>query len=86
MSLYDLDDYAHCEDLCGPPLFDLPPPPRPPWLEDLDDCSTVGVCPNDPIVNTLHDVNGLFHSVITIVAAAVAIVVSLIIMAVFLLR
>jgi len=85
--LLDLELFMQCDmEVCPPPIFDLPPPPRPPWLEDLDDCSTVGVCPNDPIVNTLHDVNGLFHSVITIVAAAVAIVVSLIIMAVFLLR
>ncbi len=24
---------------CAPPTFDLPPPPRPPWLEELEDCS-----------------------------------------------
>ncbi len=26
-------------DGCAPPIFDIPPPPRPPWLEDLDDCN-----------------------------------------------
>jgi hypothetical protein len=25
-------------DGCAPPTFNLPPPPRPPWLEDLDGC------------------------------------------------
>ena len=26
-----------CAD-CPPPEFHLPPPPRPPWMEELDDC------------------------------------------------
>ena len=26
-----------CPD-CPPPEFHLPPPPRPPWMEELDDC------------------------------------------------
>lgn len=25
-------------DGCPPPYFDLPPPPRPPWLDDPDSC------------------------------------------------
>ena len=25
-----------------PPSFDLPPPPRPPWLEDLENCEDGG--------------------------------------------
>ena len=29
--------YWDC-DGCPPPEFHLPPPPRPPWMEDLDGC------------------------------------------------
>jgi len=30
-----------CPD-CPPPEFHLPPPPRPPWMEELDDCDAEG--------------------------------------------
>ena len=26
---------------CAPPKFDLPPPPRPPWMEEVEDCSSI---------------------------------------------
>ena len=88
---YQLDLIEECADFseyCGPPVFDLPPPPRPPWLEDIDKCSDLGLCPNDPIVSsTVQDATqGIFHSVITVVVASIAIVISLILIALFIWR
>ena len=37
--LFGFEDSWDC-DGCPPPVFNLPPPPRPPWLEDLDDCGS----------------------------------------------
>ena len=79
-------DVSQCSDLCAPPVFDLPPPPRPPWLEDVVDCSEDGLCPADPIVNSIDNVQDIFHSVITVVVAATAIVISLILIAVIIWR
>ena len=31
----------NCQGCAPPPKFDLPPPPRPPWMEEVEDCSTV---------------------------------------------
>ena len=39
--LGNADEAWNC-DGCPPPVFNLPPPPRPPWLEDLDDCGSKG--------------------------------------------
>ena len=87
---YDLWDLEQCSDLCAPPVFDLPPPPRPPWLEDVVDCVASGLCPTDPVVHIVDSraasVQGIFHSVITVVVAAFAIVISLILMAVIIWR
>ena len=33
-----MEDFDFLCDGCPPPFFDLPPPPRPPWLEPLEDC------------------------------------------------
>lgn len=80
------DDCSTFADFCAPPLFDLPPPPRPPWLDDIDNCADIGLCPSDPIVDSIDNVHGVFHSVITVIVAAAAIVISLILMAVFIWR
>ena len=82
-----LDHQCTADLLCTPPpAFELPPPPRPPWLDDLEEGCAAGGCPNDPIVNPIDNVTGMFHSVVTVVVAAVAVVISIMLMALFLWR
>jgi hypothetical protein len=72
-------------DGCPPPVFNLPPPPRPPWLEDPDDCgskdpslsamlSQLESCDN-PLIRDSHTLfEDTFHSVAVIVVSAVVLV------------
>ena len=79
---WEEEDSLYCtEDVfCAPPpVFDVPPPP---WLAD---CETEGACPANPLVEA-RGVEGVFHSVITVVVAALAIVISLLLMAVIIWR
>ena len=76
---------------CGPPIFNLPPPPRPHWMGDINPC-TDSTCPNDPIVHSISthsSDNGwdtMFHNVITVVVASISIVISLLVLVAFIIR
>lgn len=85
--------WEDCGDGCAPPLFDLPPPPRPPWLEDLEDCGGAGTGPAhlDTCDTTLirdHQTlfDDTFHSVAVIVVSAVVLVLVLLVAAVTIFR
>ena len=77
-------------EFCAPPIFDLPPPPRPPWLGDVIPCSD-STCPNDPVVHSItrnsdEQWSGMFHNVITVVVAFISIVISLLVLVAFIIR
>ena len=73
-----------------PPAFDLPPPPRPPWLEDLENCNEGGkiqnsnfaahqleTCENTVIRDAMmtgDDFESAFHSVAVVVVCAILVV------------
>ena len=92
MADFSLDSFllsADCDDtLCGPPIFDLPPPPRPPWLEDIEGgCwDNAQACDNTPIVSSLDNFQDIFHSVSIIVVSSIIIVISILLAAVILWR
>jgi len=92
-SVFDLSSFDslllgmdECDDelFCGPPIFDLPPPPRPPWLDDLEGgCLDSAVaCDNTPIVSTINNFQDIFHSVSIIVVSSIIIVISILLAAV----
>lgn len=94
--LFGSDEAWNC-DGCPPPAFHLPPPPRPPWLEDLDDCgsteaslsellSRVESCDNTIIRDSHTLFEDTFHSVAVIVVSAVVLVVVLLVTAVMIFR
>lgn len=66
-ALWDMDSADYECDCPGPPppVFHLPPPPRPPFLHELADCSeaplldleTCDAMPVSPTFTTIH----LFH-------------------------
>ena len=73
---------GHASD--PPPVFDLPPPPRPPWLEDLESCEDSGsplrqleTCENVDATAMMGegDFESAFHSVAVIVVCAVLVVI-----------
>ena len=67
-----------------PPVFDLPPPPRPPWLEDLEGCEEESETPLrqlETCENTVPlamgeggDFESAFHSVAVVVVCALLVV------------
>ena len=78
--------HFQCDDFgCGPSDFALPPPPRPPWLEDLDCWET---CDSGaPLVSSLsNNFQDIFHSVSIIVVSSIIIVISLMLAAVLVWR
>ena len=76
-------------DGCPPPYFDLPPPPRPDFLEDADYCSSSGSggspydsCELQPVVvidSQLHLENDLLNLLLIVISALVLVVVILVI-------
>ena len=95
--LFGNEDLWNC-DGCPPPVFDLPPPPRPPWLEDLDDCgskadsslsemlSQVETCDNTIIRDSQTLFDDTFHSVAVIVVSAIVLVLVLLVAAVMIFK
>lgn len=84
-----------CDDcIPPPPLFDLPPPPRPPWLEDIEDCESnpsqsqildqLETCDNTVILGSNFEET--FHSVAVIVVCSFVIVIMLMIAGIVLFR
>ena len=71
---------------CPPPLFHLPPPPRPPWLDDLEgeDCadtpslherlSQLETCDNLLIFKSSSEWEETFHGVAVVVVCALVLV------------
>ena len=73
-----------------PPTFDLPPPPRPPWLEDLENCGgedsedgfggrfqtdyQLETCDNVIMGASSSDFESAFHSVAVVVVCAILVV------------
>ena len=75
---------------CAPPTFNIPPPPRPPWMEELEDCSDGGSRENQRISEWLSEVHSCdntlirdsqtyfedtFHSIAIIVVSAIILVI-----------
>ena len=72
-----------------PPTFDLPPPPRPPWLEDLENCEDgngphdfaahqLETCENTVILDAAmagSEFESAFHSVAVVVVCATLVVI-----------
>ena len=85
-------------DGCPPPSFNLPPPPRPPWLEDVEDCdeTSPGIaldqlesCSNHILVDPFGgggSFEDTFHSVAVIVVCALVLIIVLMIAGVVLFR
>jgi hypothetical protein len=94
--LFGNEDSWNCEG-CPPPVFNLPPPPRPPWLEDLDDCGSkegsvsemlaqLETCDNTVIRDSHTLFEDTFHSVAVIVVSAVVLVMVLLVAAVMIFK
>lgn len=89
-------------DGCAPPAFHLPPPPRPPWLEDLDDCqqgesnsnpyqlddwlSQMETCDNTIILDSQSYFEDTFHSIAIIVVCSIVLVIVMLGLGVFLFK
>ena len=72
-----------CNDLdCPPPLFDLPPPPRPPWLDPEDEsCSESSEyesCENIVIIDSQAHLEETFHNLIIIAVCSAILVILLV--------
>ena len=71
-----------CDDFdCPPPLFDLPPPPRPPWLEDDDSCDSVSPyesCENIVIIDSGVRLEETFQNLIIIAVCSAILVILLV--------
>ncbi|TRY61982.1 hypothetical protein TCAL_10719 [Tigriopus californicus] len=77
-------------DGCAPPTFNLPPPPRPPWLEDFENCNEspsqseliaqLETCDNTIILNSPFE--DTFHSVLVILVCAFVAVIVLLLLAI----
>ena len=95
--LGNADEAWNC-DGCPPPVFNLPPPPRPPWLEDLDDCgskgsitlsemlSSVESCDNTIIRDSHTLFEDTFHSVAVIVVSAIVLVMVVLVAAIMIFK
>ena len=74
----DCDD----EGDCPPPLWDLPPPPRPPWLSDSDSCVESGSefesCENILILDTGAHIQHTFHNLVIIAVCSAILVILLV--------
>ena len=75
---HDCDD----EGDCPPPLWDLPPPPRPPWLSDSDSCVESGSefesCENILILDTGAHIQHTFHNLVIIAVCSAILVILLV--------
>ena len=94
--LFGSEESWNC-DGCPPPVFNLPPPPRPPWLEDLDDCGSneaslsemlgqLETCDNTIIRDSHTLFEDTFHSVAVIVVSAIVLVLVLLVAAVMIFK
>ena len=85
LEAYLIDFECDGDVLCGPPKFDLPPPPRPPLLDgSFPDC--LGSCDNIPVVTSINSVQDVFQSIIIIIVSSIIIVMSVLLAAVLVWR
>ena len=80
-SAYNYLEYQCINEDCPPPIFELPPPPRPPWLEDLQTCqerSTSESCDNILIIDSQVHLEETFHNLIIIAVCAAILVILLV--------
>ena len=85
---YDAPEYFpdfHCDsdsDDCPPPFFDLPPPPRPPWLDPEDESclesSEYESCENIVIIDSQAHLEETFHNLIIIAVCSAILVILLV--------
>ena len=78
------DSSLLCEG-CAPPTFNIPPPPRPPWMEELEDCtepqkisewlSEMHSCDSTLIRDSQTYFEDTFHSIAIIVVSAIILVI-----------
>ncbi len=69
-------------DGCPPPYFDLPPPPRPPFMEDADTCSVspYDTCDSPIIIDSqLHLKNDLLNILLIVICAALLVAVAIVV-------
>ena len=79
---FDCDDSSSCP----PPLWSLPPPPRPPWLSEpepgQDSCSDSGSefesCENILILDTGAGIQHTFHNLVIIAVCSAILVILLV--------
>ena len=79
-ALYLAAECGYDED-CPPPLFDLPPPPRPPWLDPDDTChdsSEYESCENIVIIDSQVQLETTFHNLIIIAVCSALLVILLV--------
>ena len=66
---------------CPPPVFELPPPPLPPWLEDLETCQDISAsesCDNILIIDSQVHLQETFHNLVIIAVCAAILVILLV--------
>ena len=92
-------DNWDCLD-CPPPEFHLPPPPRPPWMDELDDCDDQtrladllqhsSTCDSNLQLISVNDTQSYFedtfHSIAVIVVCSVILVILLLAIGVFIFK
>ena len=79
---------------CPPPVFNLPPPPRPPWLDDPDGCgfsedsdlAMLETCDAVTLISDNSYFEDTFHSVAVVLVSAVALVILLMVAGVVIFR
>ena len=71
------------EDLCAPPVFDLPPPPPPPWLDMPPLCDN---CDSVPGVTRTNNVQDIFKNIVIIIVMSISIIITLITLTVIIRR
>lgn len=75
-------------DGCAPPTFNIPPPPRPPWMEEVEDCqahneeeslsdwlSQMQTCDSTLIRDSQSYFEDTFHSIAIIVVSSIVLVI-----------
>ena len=65
---------------CPPPLWELPPPPRPPWLSEdsCDSGSEFESCENILILDTGAGIQHTFHNLVIIAVCSAILVILLV--------
>jgi hypothetical protein len=73
---------------CPPPLFDLPAPPPPPFLDTPLSAFCTGDCDTSslPVMSSLDSVQDIFHSIVIVIVSSLVVVISVLLAAIFIWR